>query len=263
MSLQDDPEDRVSVIQLNSELRHAQLELLSAHCAIHQLRLRYSADDVIRFGRREVLHNSAQAARALNDFYAGIEGRIVESAPSAKVLQEPSRQQIRQAVEWIASCLRSRRENYRPMGQLLDGAQASRLGPYFSAELLDRVRIVELEGARVEVPDFLAQVRAMGYDNLPDLPHLDSVTFLDVVVFNETLTERALFHGLVHAVQIDVLGLERYSELWVSGFLRTKAHFTVPLEVQAFALSSKFLRTVPEKFSVEEQVQRWVEEGRY
>ncbi len=263
MTLPENSEDRVSVIQLNSELRHAQLELLSAHCAIHQLRLRYSADDLARFGRRDVLHKSAQTASVLNEFYAGIESRVVESAPPPEQLQKPSSQQIAQAVEWIASCLRSQREHYRPMGRPLDGAQASRLAPYFSVELINRVRIVELEGARVPVPDFLAQVRAMGYDNLPDLPHLDSVTFLDVVVFNETLTERALFHGLVHAVQIHVLGLERYSELWVSGFVRTRAHFTVPLEVQAFALASKVLRAAPERFSVEEQVRRWLEEDRY
>ena len=263
MTLQEDAEGRISVIQLNSELRHAQLELLSAHCAIHQLRLRYSADDLARFGRRDVLHKSAQTASVLNEFYAGIESRIVDSAPAAEALQKPSRQQIAQAVEWIASCLRNQREHYWPMGQPLDVTQASRLAPYFPAELVDRVRIVELEGARVPAPDFLAQVRAMGYDNLPDLPHLDSVTFLDVVVFNETMTERALLHGLVHAVQIHVLGLERYSELWVGGFLRTRAHFTVPLEVQAFALASKLLRAAPEIFSVEEQVRRWLEEGRY
>jgi hypothetical protein len=137
------------------------------------------------------------------------------------------------------------------------------MGLYFAAALLDRVRIVELEGARVAVPDFFTQVRALGFENLPDIPHMESLTFLDVVAFNERLTERALFHALVHAVQIEVLGLEHYAELWVRGFLRTRAHFTVPLEVHAFSLASKFLRPVPEKFSVEDEVLRWAADRRY
>ncbi len=92
---------------------------------------------------------------------------------------------------------------------------------------------------------------------------MDSLTFLDVVVFNEALTERSLFHALVHAVQFQVLGVERYTELFVQSFMRTKTHFTVPLEAHAFSLVSKFLRPSPERFSVEEYVRQWVADGRY
>ncbi len=90
-----------------------------------------------------------------------------------------------------------------------------------------------------------------------------SVTFLDVVVFNEKLTERSLFHALVHAVQFHVLGLERYAELWVRGFVDTKVHFTVPLETHAFSLESKFVRPDPGRFSVEDEVRLWLKQGRY
>jgi len=72
-----------------------------------------------------------------------------------------------------------------------------------------------------------------------------------------------LFHALVHTVQIQVLGLERYAELWVVNFVKTRAHFTVPLEVHAFSLASRFLRPSPDRFSVEGQVRRWQTEGRY
>jgi hypothetical protein len=92
---------------------------------------------------------------------------------------------------------------------------------------------------------------------------MDSVTFLDVVVFNEVLTERSLFHALVHAVQFYVLGVERYTELFVEQFLRRRTHFTVPLEAQAFSLTSKFLRPSEEKFSVEDEVLRWLADGLY
>lgn len=69
-------EQAFSVLQLNSELRHAQVELVSAHSAVHQLRLRYSMEHLVRFGRRDVLRKSAEAAVALHEFYLGISERI-------------------------------------------------------------------------------------------------------------------------------------------------------------------------------------------
>ena len=262
-------EQRVLVAQLNSELRHAQLELLSAHCAIHQIRLHYSADDLARFGHRDVLRKSAEAANALSEFYQSIEQRHLsaatpppDSAPRSGG-QQIDQVQIDQAVGWLLSYLRHQREHYFPVARPLDEQPKSAMAAHFPGALLDRVRIVELAGARVAVPEFFAEVRARGFDNLPDLPHMESVTFLDVVTFNEKLTERALFHALVHAVQIEVLGLEPYAELWVRGFLKTRAHFTVPLEVHAFSMASKFLRPVPEKFSVEDEVLRWAADQRY
>ena len=92
---------------------------------------------------------------------------------------------------------------------------------------------------------------------------MDSITFVDVIAFNQRLSERALVHALVHTVQIDILGLERYAELWVHGFLKSRTHFTVPIEVHAFTLASKFLRSSAEKFSVEDEVLQWVNQGRY
>ena len=265
MSPHDDPaEQRVSVVQLNSELRHAHLELLSAHCAIHQLRLHYSTDDLARFGQRDVLRKSAQAANALSQFYASIEQRRPEPAPPpSNSLPRPTDEQVAQAVEWLSSYLRAQRQRYWPVARPLDTQSKSAMALYFPAALLDRIHMVELEGARVAVPDFFAQVRAQGFDNLPDIPHMESLTFVDVVAFNEKLTERALFHALVHSVQIEVLGLEHYADLWVRGFLKTHAHFTVPLEVHAFSLASKFLRPAPEKFSVEDEVLRWAADRRY
>lgn len=257
----DNPDDRASILQMNSELQHAQLELLSAHCATHQLRLHYSADDLARFGRRDVLRKSAQAASALNEFYSAIEEKIPD-APQPSGPQLPTGEQVAMAVEWLARYLHEQRDHYFSLASPLSNQQQALMWPYFSEELLHRVRTLELRGARVAVPDFFAQARALGFEP-PEISHMDSLTFLDVVVFNEQFNERALFHALVHAVQIQVLGLERYAELWVRSFIKTRAHFTVPLEVHAFSLSSKFLRPSLERFSVEDAVRRWVDDNRY
>jgi hypothetical protein len=129
--------------------------------------------------------------------------------------------------------------------------------------MLDRVRIVELEGSRVPTPTFYEEYKALGFQNMPEVKHMHSLTFLDVVVFNEKITERTLFHGLVHAVQFEVLGLDRYADLFVRRFANTKLHFSVPLEAHAFSLESKFAGTHAARFSVEDEVRRWAKQARY
>jgi hypothetical protein len=261
-SQQDPSSSSVSVVQLlNSELRQAQLDLLSAHCAAHQLRLRYSTDDLARFGRRDILRKSAEAASALNSFYSAIENRVPE--PVRDRVHQFSDEQIAQGIAWFASCHRNGRERYLPLARPLSDRQMTLLSPYFSPSLLGGIRIAELNGNRVPEPDFYPQARALGLDNLPDVSHMESLIFLDVIVFNEKFSERALFHSLVHAVQLQVLGLERYAERWIRGFLRTRAHFAVPLEVQAFSLASKFVRPTQPAFSVESEVLLWKAEDRY
>ncbi len=137
------------------------------------------------------------------------------------------------------------------------------LEPFFSSALLDRIRTVELHGRRLPPPPFYLEARAVGINNLPELTHMASVTFEDVIVFNDLIIERSLFHGLVHAAQFQILGLERYTDLFVRAFLRTNAHFTVPLETHACALESKFVLNPEKHFSVEDQVRLWLREGRY
>lgn len=260
MCPQHDSADGVPVRQMDSDLQHAHLELVSAHCAVHQLRLHYSADDLARFGRRDILRKSAAAASALNDFYSSLEKKIPHAEPPAPF--QPSPNQVAQAVEWVSSYLLAERERYFSTAGELNSHLKASMWPYFSADLLGRMRVIELQGARVEVPEFFANVKAFGFDP-PEIPHMDSLTFLDVIVFNQRISERALFHGLVHAVQIQLLGLERYCELWIHSFIKTRTHFTVPLEVHAFSLASKFLIPSPATFSVEESVMQWIEQGRY
>jgi len=258
----DNPDDRAAIVQMNSELQHAQLELLSAHCATHQLRLRFSTDDLARFGRRDVLHKSVQAATAMSEYYTSIEKKI----PGAEAVSESApftEKRIQEAIEQVASYLREQREHYLPLAAPLTNHQKALMWPHFSAALLDRVRIVELAGARVPNPPFYEEYRALGFANLPEIAHMHSLTFLDVVVFNEKVTERTLFHALVHAVQFEILGLERYTDLFVRSFVNTRLHFSVPLEAHAFSLESKFASTPLNRFSVEEQVRLWVKQARY
>jgi hypothetical protein len=260
----EDPDDRVAIVQMNAELRHARLELLSAECATHQLRLRFSAQDLARYSEQDLLLKAIHSAAALNDFYASIERQI----PAVGQISQNGGPKLNeeQALEISASIsayVREQRDRYFPSGAPLSVQRKAILQPYFSSTVLERIKIVELEGASVPNPPFYSKVRDLGFSNLPNFSQMATLTFLDVAVFNERITDTALFHALVHSVQFQILGIQRYADLLVRGFLRTNAHFAVPLEAHAFALESKFAHSGSESFSVEEQVRLWVREGRY
>jgi hypothetical protein len=260
----DNPDDRVAIVRMNAELRHAQLELLSAECATHQLRLRFSAEDLASFAQRDVLQKAIHAAGALNDYFSSIEKLIPAEAPDpTEIGTALGEQQVARATSKVLAYFREQRDRHYAAGESLGPELKAAMRPFFSPAILDRVRIVELEGTRLPNPSFYADARAMGFVNLPQIPHMSSLTFIDVVVFNEKLTDRALFHGLVHAAQFLILGTERYIEAFVRGFLRTQSHFNVPLEAHTLALELKFVRDPASTFSVEEQVRIWMKEGRY
>jgi hypothetical protein len=260
----EDPKDRVAVLQLNADLRHAQLELLSAECATDRLRLRFSTADIAQYADDVVLAKAIRTVASLNDYYSTIGKRARRTGqPAGTNAAQLSPEQVQQAVSLVSEYLKSQREFHFPGGSALDESLRDRMRPFFSPQLLNRVKVVDRKGQRLSDPPFYEEALKAGLTNLPQIRHMSSLTFIDVVVFHEAITERALFHGLVHMVQFEVLGLERYVELFVRGFLRTQLHILVPLEAQAFALDSQFARAPQRGFSVEEQVRLWANQGRY
>lgn len=260
----DDPDDRVAIVQMDAELRHAELELISAQCVTHQLRLRFSIDDLARYGQREVLRKAIAAASDLSDYYGSIEKLIPIEPPGPSVSGTMlAEEQISLATERVLAYLREQRDRHYAAGEPLSAEHKALMRPFFSPGILDRVRVVELGGARISNPAFYSDAKALGIFNLPQIPHMASLTFIDAVVFNDRITQRDLFHGLVHAVQFQILGPERYTRAFVEGFLRTNSHFSVPLEAHTFSMESKFVQNPAEGFSVEEQVRIWVRERRY
>jgi hypothetical protein len=172
-------------------------------------------------------------------------------------------EEVRETVARISSYMREQREHYYQAGSPLRDDLKAVMAPFFSPTLLSKVRMVELKGSRMPNPPLHMQMKAMGFANFPEFRHMASVTFYDVVVFNETASERDLFHALVHVVQCQVLGPEAYCELFLRGFVKTLSHYSVPLEAHAFALESRFAAESAGSFSVEEQVERWAKQGRY
>jgi hypothetical protein len=262
----EDPQERVAVLQLNADLRHAQLELLSAECATDRLRLRFSTADIAEFADEVLLSKAIKTVASLNHYYSSLGKRSRRSRQHPPANEaELGPEHVDRAVSLVCEYLKAQRELHFPDGTALDKALIYyKMQRFFSPALLNRVRVVTLDGRRrLSNPSFYKDALQLGLTNLPPIKHMSSLTFIDVIVFHDNLSERALFHGLVHAVQFEVLGLERYVELFVRGFFRTRLHIMVPLEAQVFALDSQFVRSPEESFCVEEQVRLWANQDRY
>jgi len=193
----------------------------------------------------------------------GVESPTASLGKAGRQLSWRKDPQLQDAVAKVLLYLQVQRDIYYPVGHPLSAERKSELEGFFSPTLLDRVRIVELKERKVANPWFYDEARAKGIENLPDISHKVAVTFLDVVVFNQKMTPRDLFHGLVHAAQVKLLGLERFAELFVLGFLQSRSYFLIPLKAHAFALDTRYAEDPQAGFSVDDEIRRWHTQGRY
>jgi hypothetical protein len=105
----------------------------------------------------------------------------------------------------------------------------------------------------------------MGFDrgSLPDFDVMAAVTFVDTIVSHEMFTDRLLFHEPVHVVQYEKLGLGEFSARYVRGFLSGGSYEAIPLELNAYELEARFAAAPMNPFSVEAEVQAWIDAGRF
>jgi hypothetical protein len=129
----------------------------------------------------------------------------------------------------------------------------SKLRGFFADGALSETRIVR---AAVPEPRFYPIVRMLRIPGLLEMSTIDAITLVDVVAYPEQLDLSTLFHELVHVVQYRVLGLKRFAELYVKGFLRGGGYDGIPLERQAYELSERFEKNPRQVFGVEDEVIR-------
>src|SRR5260370_24313951 len=102
-----------------------------------------------------------------------------------------------------------------------------------------------------------------GFKHLPVQSAMAAITFCEVVVSHEPFSNGLLFHELVHVEQYRQLGIPRFSELYVRGFLNGGSYEAIPLEVNAYTLGGRFEQNPANRFPVEDEVRRWIAEGRF
>src|SRR5437660_1637653 len=126
----NDPDDRVAIVQMNAELRHAQLDLMSAQCATDRLRLRFSIGDLAWYSEKDVLRKTIGTAVALHDYYVSIQNEMPADAANL------SASQLVEAVQRVSGYLRNQREQHFSSGAPLSTRQRVTLQAFFSSSLM-------------------------------------------------------------------------------------------------------------------------------
>jgi hypothetical protein len=170
--------------------------------------------------------------------------------------------QIAEISSLVAGYITAQREEGLPLAVPLSPAQRASLDGFFLPQVLD-ARLLVLGDSRVENPPFYPQLRQMGFTNLPNFATMAAVTFCDVVVSHQPFSDGLLFHELVHVEQYRQLGITRFAELYVRGFLSGGGYNGIPLEINAYDLGGRFERNPQAQFSVADEVGAWVREGRF
>lgn len=172
-------------------------------------------------------------------------------------------EQIGQVSSLVAQYIDSQRETYVQRAIPLSSQQKAAMDGFFSMQLLVSARLVVLHGERVANPEFYPMLRNMGFTNLPDQSAMAAITFSDVVVSHQPATIGLLFHELVHVEQYRQLGVQRFAELYVRGFLSGGSYDAIPLEQCAYSLGGLFETKPTREFSVTDEVRKWITERRF
>jgi hypothetical protein len=173
--------------------------------------------------------------------------------------------QVAWIVDEVAAYIHQQRQLFIPRTVILSPNQKAALKPFFAAAALDSARVVVPAIERVPNPYFYAQLLAMGFTpgSLPDFTQMAAITFVETIVSHGQLTDRTLFHELVHLVQYTKLGLPAFAAKYVTGFLKGGSYEATPLEMNAYELEARFASAPMNSFSVEIEVQRWIDAGKF
>jgi len=160
-----------------------------------------------------------------------------------------------------ADYIKAQREAYFPKAAPLAPERFDPFLSFFSEAVLKTTRFHVKQEGPIENPDFLKELHDRG---IPfSLDRLKAITFQDVVVSFEELEPRVVFHELVHAVQYQKLGLKQFAYKYFKGFLTWGAYERIPLEANARLLDEAYAKDPGKPFSVEAEVQKWINENRF
>lgn len=172
-------------------------------------------------------------------------------------------------IAWIAgqtqAYITAQRATYRIAAVPLNPQQVARMSPFFAQAILGTTWLNVLNGTHVANPPFYPQLvdMALPAPLLPNFAAMAAITFVDTVVFQVPITDRTLFHELVHVVQYNRLGTPLFAAKYVTGFLTGGGYENIPLEANAYELDSIFAASPTAGFSVEAVVQEWIDAGHF
>ncbi len=126
--------------------------------------------------------------------------------------------QIESTVAWLSEW----RERLRPQSVSIAEADKEYLAAYFRETTIDHVTYA-VDEEMPNPPAFEAMAREGGAMPLNLSANANGIPFIDTILISRRSSEhdawrrQCLFHEMVHIVQFDQLGLDRWAELYVSG----------------------------------------------
>jgi hypothetical protein len=155
---------------------------------------------------------------------------------------------IQKFEEWLYQ----EREIHLTQARALSKAETSRLNGYFEKKTLDLTRVAIVD--QIPNPQFYNELREGGIPIPMDFTSAVGFTLIDCVLLRGGFGSiSTLFHEMVHVVQVDLLGVKRLLELYLSD-LAKNGYRNVLFERQAYDLTARFTRG--QSFSVREILKR-------
>ena len=132
------------------------------------------------------------------------------------------------------------------LGRALPDTAIAQFSPFFEERLLQEVRLVTVPA--LENPGFLEEYRSIFSEKaipLLDFSAMAGITFMDTILLVDRFAHRdpkpLIFHELVHAVQYDLLGPEKFVELYLLGWINQGFNYAaIPLEMDAYELQNRY-----------------------
>jgi hypothetical protein len=147
---------------------------------------------------------------------------------------------------WISLTLTANAENVRGVSSF----GFSRLSSYYSKALLARAKVVIVENCP------MPPLSSIGLKQFADFESMDpaGITYLDTyfIVSKHANVESLHFHELVHVIQWELLGAEKFLALYADGLERF-GYRQSPLEIMAYDHEDRF-KSACQPYSVENEV---------
>jgi hypothetical protein len=153
-------------------------------------------------------------------------------------------------------------DQHRRNARKLTVREFDAMAAFFPADLLHRARIAT-PAQPLRQPRIQKLATIFGMETLLTPEATAAITFNHVIAQYGPLSLRTLFHELVHVEQYKQLGVRGFAALYVRGFLRTGAYGSIPLEMHAYELDGRYAANPALRFSVRDEVRRWIAEGKY
>ena len=164
-------------------------------------------------------------------------------------------------INETAAYIKAQREQFAPLAQPLTPEERAAFKPFFTEAILNTTLFYLKTDGPVESPAFISELNDRGVPFT--LERLKAITFMDVVVAYEKVPAQVQFHELVHAVQYQKLGLKQFANKYLRGLLVKGTYERIPLEANARLLDEAFFKNPSQVFSVEQDVQRWINENKF